>query len=434
MPDLTSHLLPRLQAYRPDPSGAAALDLGDGLIYPAYAGQSILNIPSSVCRLLGIPGFGARPLIPEILDPLASGSPSRRVVLLLVDALALHRFQGWLAEGSLPAWQDLAQEGLLAPLTSIVPSTTSAALTSLWSGRSTAEHGITGYEMWLKEYGVVANMILHNPISFAGGAGSLSYAGFQPETFLQLPTLGTHLAQHGVAAYAFQHYSILHSGLSHMFFRDVEARSFSTPSDLAINLRQFLESPGKQRQFIWVYWGEVDHLSHFFGPDDERPRAEFAAFSRALGELCLSRLSPAARRDTLFILTADHGVTPTRIDPFYDLRNHPGLARRLHIFPTGENRLAYLYIRPGQVEAVREYLERTWPRAFTLLDPPYAVEAGLFGPGPAHPRLLDRLGDLIAVARGENYLWWAAKDNLLIGRHGSLSPEEMLVPFLASRL
>ncbi len=437
MPDLTSLLLPRLQD--PAPAVSAGLNLGKELIYPAYDGQSILNIPASLCRLLGAPDFGAGPLIPEILSPLVEAGPYRRVILVLVDALALNRLQRWLAEGRLPAWERLARDSLLAPLTSIVPCTTSAALTSLWTGRSAAEHGIAGYELWLKEYGVVANMILHSPMSFTGGGpagqpGSLASAGFQPETFLPFPTLGAHLAEHGVKTFSFQHYSILHSGLSRMFFKDVQSRAYSTPTELMINLRQFLETAPRQAQYIWVYWGEVDHLSHFSGPDDERVQAELAAFGEALERQLLSRLSTQARRDTLLLLTADHGQIATRSDPFYDLRSHPNLARRLHIQPTGENRLAYLYIRPGQVEAVREYLERTWPGGFTLLDPAYAVEAGLFGPGRPHPRLPDRLGDLIALGRGENYLWWAAKDNVLIGRHGGLSPDEMLVPFLGVKL
>jgi hypothetical protein len=134
------------------------------------------------------------------------------------------------------------------------------------------------------------------------------------------------------------------------------------------------------------------------------------------------------------ILTADHGQIDTPPDPYYDLRSHPNLLRRLHILPTGENRLAYLYIRPGQTEAVREYLERTWPNQFILVDSAYAAEAGLFGPGPHHPALLDRTGDIIAIARGGAYLWWHAKENLLMGRHGGLHPDEMLVPFLAARL
>ena len=123
-----------------------------------------------------------------------------------------------------------------------------------------------------------------------------------------------------------------------------------------------------------------------------------------------------------------------RLAPHYDLRNHPSLVRRLHILPTGENRLMYLYLRPGQGEAVREYIERTWPNQFVFLDPAFAVSAGLLGPGKPHPRLHDRLGDLLVLARGNAYMWWANKDDHLYGRHGGLSPDEMLVPFLAVRL
>jgi hypothetical protein len=86
------------------------------------------------------------------------------------------------------------------------------------------------------------------------------------------------------------------------------------------------------------------------------------------------------------------------------------------------------------VEAGREYIERSWPGQFTFLDPVFAVEAGLFGPGPYHPRLFDRLGDLIVLARRDAYLWWSNKKDHLFGRHGGLSPDEMLVPFLGVNL
>jgi predicted AlkP superfamily pyrophosphatase or phosphodiesterase len=328
----------------------------------------------------------------------------------------------------------LAQEGLFVPLTSIVPSTTAAALNSLWTGRGAAEHGIAGYELWLKEFGLVANMIAHSPISFHSDPGSLARAGFSAETFMPLPTLGPHLAAQGVQTYAFQHHSIARSGLSKMFFPEVRVSPANTPADLWFNLRQLLESQTEGRQYIWVYWGEVDHFSHFYGPDDERTREEFTGFSTAFERIFLNKLSPAARRDTLVLLCADHGQIASFPDPYYDLKQHPGLVRRLHIMPTGENRLAYLHIRPGQREAVREYVERTWPGQFLFLDPPFAVEAGLFGPGEPHPRLLDRLGDFVVLARGRAFLWWGSKEDHLFGRHGGLSPDEMLVPFLAARL
>jgi hypothetical protein len=185
---------------------------------------------------------------------------------------------------------------------------------------------------------------------------------------------------------------------------------------------------------VWVYWGEVDYLSHLYGPDDERTEEEFRLFSAAFERIFLKRLSAAARKDTLVILLADHGQINTRPDPYYDLRTHPSLIRRLHIFPTGENRLVFLHVRPGQREAVREYIERTWRNQFHFLDSEFAAGAGLFGPGQGHPGLADRMGDLVLLARGEAYLWWSNKENHLYGRHGGLSADEMLVPFLAGRL
>jgi predicted AlkP superfamily pyrophosphatase or phosphodiesterase len=407
------------------------LELGDDFQYPAYNGHSILNLPGSICHLMGLPTFGAPPLGEDILERLAVNGETQRVILILMDALALHRLQRWMSEGRLPTWERLAGEGLLAPLTSISPSTTSAALTSLWTGRSAAEHGILGYEMWLKEYGIIANTILHSPATFNDGVGSLAFAGFDPLAFMPLPTLGSHLAVHGVKTHAFQHYSIVRSGLSKMFFNEVETHGFFSAADLWVSLRQMLEARPGERLYTWVYWSEVDTFSHRYGPDDERALAEFIQFTQAMEQNFLAKLSPAVRKGSLLLLSADHGAIETPPDPYYDLRNHPALTRRLHMAPTGEHRLTYLYVRPGQMEAVREYVERTWPNQFAIVDPLYAASAGLFGPGPQHARLAERVGDLLLIARGNAYWWWSEKENHMHGRHGGLHPEEMLVPFLA---
>jgi predicted AlkP superfamily pyrophosphatase or phosphodiesterase len=427
MTDLTNQLLPALRSHR-----LPGLDAGEGFIYPNYAGSSILNLPDSICAWLGAPGIANRPLAPQYQETLLGDV--RRVILLVVDALALHRLQRWMQDGSAPVWRGLAQDGLLAPLTSVSPSTTSSALTSLWTGRSPAEHGIPGYEIWLKEYGLVASMIYHAPISFRNDIGSLEKAGFKPEAFMNLPTLGSHLRQHGVKATALQHRSIINSGLSQMFFKDVEVRGYHTLADLFVNLRHVVEDQPRERQYIWAYTGDLDTLSHYYGPDDERTQAGFSSFSHAFEQFFLNRLSPAGRRGTLLVLTADHGQISTQREARYELSRHPDLAAKLHILPTGESRLMYLYVHPGQSEALREYFSQSFPDQFALLEPARAVERGLLGPGTPHPRLLERMGDLIAAARGQAYLWWADQKNHLIGRHGGLSEEEMLVPFLAARL
>lgn len=443
MTDLTERFLPDLLTYRLE-----GLNLGPDLVYPNYSGRSILNLPSSICTLLGVPEFGARPLSPDILNVLLGGrGQAKRVVFLLLDALGLQSLRRWLAEDSSIVWNRLLNEGALLPITSVVPSTTTAALVSLWTGASPALHGMPGYELWLKEYGVIANMIQHKPASFGGDGclpGSLSCAGFSPEEFMTLPTLGPHLAAHGIKTYTMQHFALARSGLSQMFFKDVNVLSYASSAELWINISRLLESKADERMYAYVYWSDIDRLSHRYGPGNIRPPAEFDLFSRAFEKYFLNALSPAARKDTLLILSADHGQAQAYKDPHYELRNHPGLYRRLHMQPTGESRLSYLYIKPGQSEAVREYIERTWPHQFALIEPGYALSAGLFGPverssdgsvlNGVHPRLLDRLGDLIMISRGNAYLWTPDRDDPLEGRHGGLTADEMLVPLLGAWL
>ena len=428
MPDLTTQLLPDLTDHR-----LPGIHLPYGLIHPKYDGGSVLNLPSTLCRLMGVDPIGnAGPLASPIYDHLANlAQDARRVVLILMDALALHRLRAWIEAGEAPLWARLVDTGMLAPLTSIVPSTTSTVLPSIWSGLSPAEHAMVGYELWLKEYGVVANMISHSPFQVPG---QLERAGFDPATALPGPTLGQQLSTKGIRAYAFQHYTIANSGMSRMFLKNTQVEPFGSAAELMTNVRLLMEQSPDEKQFIGVYWGNVDRLSHVYGPDDQRPALDFQAFSFALEKFLLEKMRPSKWGETLLLLAADHGQIHTPRDPHYYLSSHANLARRLPIKPTGENRMVYLNIRPGQVEAVREYMEKTFMGQFALLEPGYAAANGLFGPGDIHPRLADRTGDLIAIPQNNAYLWWGEGESPILGRHGGMTPEEMLVPLVAARV
>jgi predicted AlkP superfamily pyrophosphatase or phosphodiesterase len=429
MPDLSQTLLEKITTHH-----IPELEFPPDLVAPFYPGGSILNIPNTICELLEVPPISeAPPLLPEIDEPVKGSA--KKVLVILMDSLALQRLQAWMAADPALVWNKLLPNGMLAPLTSIVPSTTCSALTTYWTGEPTARHGITGYEMWLKEYGVVTNMIQHRPITFNGPADSMEQAGFNPDTYLDIPTMGTHLKAHGVNTHVFQPFHIFDSGLSRMYFKDTERHAVSSPADLWVGARQLWQQTKEERLYTWVYWDEVDGHSHFHGPGDERPQAAFSFFSLAFEKLFLEKLTPEELEDTVVILSADHGqlLTPNPA-PQYLLANHRYLSDRLHMLPSGENRLVYLYVKPGETAAIYDYIFTTWPEQFLLVEADHAARKGLFGSGQLHPRLFDRIGDLIMVARQDAYLWWADKNNWLIGRHGGMHPEEMLVPFFAVKL
>jgi len=401
-------------------------------VHPHYAGFSIANVPASVCRWLNCPAPVENPLDNSIHSQLDLNWQA--VILLLVDGLNLRLFQrfanGALDKGLHRDWPEILNDGLFLPLTSITPSTTSAALTTLWTGRFPAEHGIIGYELFLKEYGFTANMITHSVSAFVKEPIDIRLAGFNPAQSLPIETLGQHLARFGVQTRVYQHESIVSSGLSHMLLDGAVRIAFNTLEGLWETLKIDLEENQGQRIYAQVYWSGLDTYSHQVGPDSELLYQEWLNFAAGLRRFIL-HLRNNGGHHLLLLLTADHGQIATDIQSMYDLHNHPDLIRYLVMMPTGESRLPYLFIKPGKEREVQAYLESHWDGQFTLLPSKTVLARGLLGDSPVHPTTEDRIGDHVVFPKGNAYWWWVNKENHLRGRHGGLSADEMLVPFFA---
>ena len=99
---------------------------------------------------------------------------------------------------------------------------------------------------------------------------------------------------------------------------------------------------------------------------------------------------------------------------------------------SGEGRFRWLHARPGRarqlLEAAEAHADTGW-----VVSRDQAVDEGWFGP-VVRDEVRNRLGDVALVARDlVSYV-----DPLdtgpyhLIGRHGSLTEDEMLVPFIAA--
>lgn len=426
MPDHTEKLLPRLLD-----GNLEGVDLGQEAVLPAYDGLSILNVPSSLCMWMGISPLQHPGLRLPALDELAQST--QQILLLLIDGLGWDSYRDW--EADVPEILDTAHdEVILAPLTSVVPSTTSSALTTLWTGSSPAEHGLVGYELFLKEVGMVTNMITFSPMYLGAPVDLLGSTGIEPGEMLPGKTLGQHMKSAGVEAHAFVEQALVGSPLSRMHFRDVRVHGYTGLSHLWEDVAALMHRPADGRRFIWVYLGTLDALAHRHGPAARQTHAAFKAIMHSLGSFLSEHLQYAGIAGSLILLLADHGQVHTPKNPRFDLAGHTTLTSRLHMLPTGEHRLTYFHVQPAQTEAVREYILRTWPDSFRLIPSSYALHAGLFGPGKPAGCTLERMGDWTAVASDEAYFWWAPTENKLLGRHGGVTRQEMLVPLLAARL
>ena len=399
---------------------------------PHYGGYSIANLPATIARMLGVELAGAAPPLPEQLwADLAPGV--RRVVMVVLDAVGYLHLQRILAEeGSVV--RRLAQAGRLVPLTSVFPSTTVAALTTLWTGRTPLGHSFVGTRLLLREQGVLANMLRLAPAAH-GQRGELLDWGWEPEEFVTVPSLGQRLTAGGIKTVAHTHRSFIGGTLTRVFLRGMEdVRGHVGFSDMWINLRRTLGEQSGERLFASVYWGGLDATGHAYGPDGEPFRAALRHLARSLEEDLLAPLPAAAREGTLLMVTADHGQTATPPERVVHLSDHPVLRRSLLLPPAGEPRAAYLYVRPGQAEVAQAYVAEHLADRFVVVETERALAAGLFGPGEAAPEVRARLGDVLLLARDGVRLEAKEKKVAIHGHHGGLTAEEMLVPLLMVRL
>ncbi len=409
------------------------LPADEGWVLPHYDGLGIANLPTTIARLLGSDLPGALPPLPA--DLWQDWQPGlRRIVLVILDAWGYRLLQEMWTAGEGRVFAELAEAGRLVPLTSVFPSTTDAALVSLSTGRSPAEHGWLAYTMYLREWGVTANAILLCPI-WTHQSDLLVEWGMKVDQLVTAPTLASRLAQEGVHAQAILSAFFVKSGFTRMLYRGVAEDNLHGhfhSSDLWTRLGHLLAATRGQRAFINVYWSGLDTIAHAYGPHTDLWEAEFRHVNYGLGEF-LRRLPAEDREGTLLLITADHGQIRIPAEKVITATQEPALSRHLWAPVTGESRAAFLFPRPGQREALRRYLIETYPGWFAVMDSKQAVDAGLMG-APAHDETYARAGELLALPRGDHALQHKPSTTPLIGRHGGLTPDEMLVPLIGVRL
>jgi hypothetical protein len=414
-------------------------DLGiHEFVFPHYSGFSIANLPATIARLLGakLDQTGARggmePPLPRAAWSGLAGDV-RCAVLVILDAVGYLHFRRILEDED-NLFSRLAQRGTFVPLTSVFPSTTMAAMSSLYTGRTPGDHGFLGRKLFLSEFGVLADMIRLAPAT-CGRPEELLEWGWLPEGFLPVPPLAEGLSSAGVQTVAHLNGSHVGSGLSRLFLRGFsDLRGFANRNELWINVRHTLLKRSDEPLFVTVYWSGTDDIAHTYGPDSDRFLGAMQQMAASADHHFMRLLPATAREGTLLIVTADHGQIATPPERAVHLSDHTDLADMFVLPPAAEPRASYLYVRRGKAASVRGYVEDHFPGRFLLLEMDRAIAAGLFGSSELPAASCSRLGDLLLLARDGSRLIAVGEAADYLGEHGSLTPEEMLVPLLLARL
>lgn len=330
-----------------------------------------------------------------ILPPPARGA--RRTALLVLDGL------GWelLSEhaGVLPELAALTG----GPITTVAPSTTATALTSLTTGLTPAAHGVLGFRMRVD--GQVLNALRWTVDRGAPPAASV---------------VQRHAPFMGRSVPVVTRSEFRTSGFTAAHLRDVPFVGWSTPAMLVEQVRGLAETDAP---LVYVYWPGIDAVAHEFGLSTRHLAAELAFADELVG-----RLRDALPPEVALLVTADHGLVDVG-DRWIDLAPLGGLIAHA----SGEGRFRWVGARRGAdaelLTAAREHFGAeawVWSREEVL-------DGGWLGPeGPTTPHRR-RLGDVALIPhRPVGFVDPALPgERRLVGAHGSLTSAEMLVPLLA---
>lgn len=407
------------------------MQLPDQFIAPDYSGRSIANVPATVAAIAGVSIDALLPLQPHLWQPVAQNV--NRVVVLILDAFGWNLLQAYR--------NDLApvldQATILEPITSIFPSTTSAALSSLWTGFPPTGHGLMGLHQFLPEYAAGTQMISFTPV-FDLIPDALIHAGLDLEKFLQVPGAAEQLAAQGIPTYAFKGREIVDSALSQMHGRGV-ASSFGAFSfaDMLVQMGDLLHEKAGEPLYACGYWPTIDTLSHFRNWTGTAVKAELISLFQQINTSFLQQLTARAKAGTAFFIVADHGQTTMARDQMLHIEDHPQLMRDLLMRPMGDPRVAYLYTRQGRQTAVLDYFASNLADLAIALPVDEALATGWFGPTPISPVVRDRMGDVVVIMRDQAIVY-NNDDQFLVDHfhagHGGLTRDEMQVPWIGFHL
>lgn len=332
--------------------------------------------------------------IPPYVERLLTTGERERVGVVLLDGFGRRFLE---RHASHPFLRRLA----VTELTTQFPSTTTAHVTTMHTGRPVGEHGL--YE-WNVYEPAVDDVVI-----------PLRVTDLDARVFIDGPTLYQRLAAAWVPSVVMQPSSFSPSAFDRVSTAGARLAPFDSLGQGVAAFVNALAEPG----YVYLYWDRIDAQGHHHGPASR----EFdAAALEALDALERGlRTIPGA----LLLVTADHGqvaVDPARVDYLDDL--WPELGGRLRHPPAGSARDVFLHTddTSSVVEQLAARLEdRAEVHAVSEL-----VEAGRFG--VAGPRLRARLADVCVLPAAGRMAWLrsaAGVETHFRGHHGGLHPDEV---------
>ncbi|MEM0372961.1 MAG: alkaline phosphatase family protein [Sulfolobaceae archaeon] len=327
-----------------------------------------------------------------------------KLVLILIDGLG---------------WKMMENAGVLLnnaiKINSVFPSTTSTALTTLFTAMTPGEHGLLGYVTYSKRLGSIVNTLRYtHPAEH--GRDTLKDG-------LPLTKVFTEVKSYFLEVKDKKLVSILPKGIENTEFTNMVHKTHETK--VYVNLwdcmYQFIQLLASGNfDLLYLYIPDVDTLAHIYGPSSE-PVIEAI---RDIFNIVYTKSNKYKDKYT-FIITADHGhIESSKLNLFND---DTELLSLLEIPPYGDSRAIFFRTRYD----IKTYIQRKYDNLYILSKIEY-INNGLLG--KINEKIIDSLPDFIATPIDNQIYIYIYKEKeevvKLKGHHSGLTKDEIEIPLV----
>lgn len=382
------------------------------IMKPDYK-NSIVNLSSSVLN-----SFGAdytHPPLKQLDSQLLQAK--KNIILIVLDGFGLNLLEKYKLE--LP-W---LYAHLKSPITSVFPPTTSAAITSIVSGKTPYEHGIIGWTLFFKEF---AKYIDFLPTWDTITMETMDAKKYNIYDIMHVETIFHQIHNKENLCFNVTPAHISQSANTLKNAGDAIILGYNNNDQMFANIHYALEMKHEGRKFIYVYNPDPDHTEHKEGINSEKVLNYLKDMDNKLEQLA-ERLE-----DTVLLLTADHGLLD--IEEYFYVNEDRDLFDSLLLPTFPEPRFISFFAKPGKQEKCRQALNK-YEEDFQVMNREDFFSSGILGSGTPHPKLDDFVGDFVAIAYTDKALKWIFQQNgkwnkELVAHHAGLNEAEMIVPLI----
>lgn len=360
---------------------------------------------------------------------------AENVVNVIVDSIGTQQFL--LADRLRKIYEKL--NGIV--LSSIFPTITSAAIPSIHFGLPPERHGIMGHKILFPQLGTVVDTLKMASVK-ALNYDLLYRSGIDVKLLLLERGIYDILDEENVLHAELLPWNIAGTGLSHLLMTEKVSIGFSGIIDGFSLAKRILEKHEGRKTLINIYVGLLDSMSHIYGPYSEEYRYALGYLEEILLNF-IKRLNENIAKKSVLTLFSDHGQDGLQMEKKI-LVNEAEIAEisKFLSFPPGRSgRVMHFYVKEDCSQNVVEWLREKIGNnglAFTFEE----IQGKLLPETRDPDTIRSRMGDVILIMKkGAEMRTEKEEENkfeiiekTFLGSHGSITFNEMTVPYLASNI